>query len=80
MHATLARADPQLCALVCVSISKLIPPGSGIPLNTTPNMLVFDLFTQALGVEIDGVQKDDLFIRNKRAFTDAIKQARGQKA
>lgn len=41
-----------------------------------PNMLVFDLFTQALGLKISDMQKDSLFFRNKQAFTHAISQAR----
>jgi len=44
-----------------------------------PNMLVFDMFTQALGVAIDDARKDDLFQTNRTAFSKAIKQVRGDK-
>ena len=44
-----------------------------------PNMLVFDMFTQALGVAIDDTRKDDLFQTNRTAFSKAIKQVRGDK-
>ena len=44
-----------------------------------PNMFVFDMFTQALGIEIDDAKKDDLYWRNRQAFLNAIKQARGEK-
>ena len=42
-----------------------------------PNMLVFDVFTQALGLNIDDARKDTLIYTNRSAFTNAIKQARG---
>lgn len=42
-----------------------------------PNMLVFDLFTKALGVEVDDFRKDELFQKNRNAFSIAIKNARG---
>lgn len=44
-----------------------------------PNMLVFDMFTRALGLEIDDARKDDLFHINRTAFSRAIKQVRGDK-
>ena len=40
-----------------------------------PNMLVFDMFTQALGLYIDDNQKDALIQTNRAAFTNAIRHS-----
>ena len=42
-----------------------------------PNMLVFDMFTKALGLEIDDARQEELFQTNRSVFANAIKQARG---
>lgn len=41
-----------------------------------PNMYVFDLFTQELGVEVADFRKEELFFRNRKAFTIAIKRTK----
>ena len=41
-----------------------------------PNMYVFDLFTKELGVEVADIRKEELFFRNSRAFSTAIRQAK----
>ena len=40
-----------------------------------PNMLVFDMFTQALGLCIDDNRKDALIQSNRAAFTNAIRHS-----
>lgn len=40
-----------------------------------PNMLVFDMFTQALGLYIDDNRKDALIQANRAAFTNAIRHS-----
>ena len=40
-----------------------------------PNMLVFDMFTQALGLSIDDTKKDALFQTNRTAFINAIRHS-----
>ena len=41
-----------------------------------PNMYVFDLFTKELGVEVADFRKEELFFRNSKAFSIAIKRAK----
>lgn len=41
-----------------------------------PNMYVFDLLTKELGVEVADFQKEELFFRNQKALTIAIKRAK----
>lgn len=41
-----------------------------------PNMLVFDLLTQALGVPVSDEEKDLRLYENQRAFRNAIRAAR----
>ena len=40
-----------------------------------PNILVFDMFTQALGLYIDDTQKDALLQTNRAAFKNAIRHS-----
>lgn len=38
-----------------------------------PNMYVFNLFAKELGVEVADIRKEELFFRNSRAFSTAIR-------
>ena len=41
-----------------------------------PNMYVFDIFTKELGVEVADIRKEELFFRNNKAFSMAIRRAK----
>ena len=41
-----------------------------------PNVYVFDLFTKELYVEVSDTRKEELFFRNSKAFTTAIRRAK----
>lgn len=45
-------------------------------LNYHPNMYVFELFAQALGVEVADARMEELFLRNRDLFTKTIMRAR----
>lgn len=46
--------------------------------NYHPNMYVFGLFAEALGMKVDDEQLDALYYRNRKAFTDAIRRQKGK--
>ncbi len=68
--------SPALCAALCEYFGEDSSWIWDSP-HYHPNIHVFDLFVRELGIEISDLRKDHLYLRNRQAFTTAIKNARG---
>ena len=73
------NAGESRSAALCAALCEYYGVNSGWIWDSPhyhPNMYVFDLFTQELGVEVSDIRKEELFFRNSKAFAMAIKRTK----